>query len=108
MVVYHEGIYVLILRVLKFPNEGKIVTINQLTYSTILSTNLDMVVPFISGKHAISSFNNVGPSWFKDSSLPGVYLQSPLRISYMASLPMHLVSIIFRGECDPLFIFLLR
>jgi len=61
-----------------FPHEGKVVTIDQLTYYEPRSPeNLDNVLPNLLGKASVSTYVNIRPDIFKDSSLLGTYASPP-------------------------------
>jgi hypothetical protein len=65
-----------IFRVLCFPHEGKVVTIDQLSYCMLDSrTNVSMNIPFVSG--SMGAYDSVGVGMFKDSSLMGTFTLPP-------------------------------
>jgi len=81
-----KAVMSLIFRVLKFPRQGMIVTIDQLFYCVPNpSSKYGMNVPFI-GDFSVS-FESVGVGMFKDSSLMGTF-SFPPPINYVASSPV--------------------
>ena len=82
---------------LHFPNQGKIVTINQLDYCTPdLCPNFNSIVPLIS--ESASTGQSIGVVMFKDPCLMGVFPLPPLDIPNMALINM----IYSSGSYDPM------
>jgi len=66
-----------VFRLLMFPLDGKVITIDQLTfYEPQASRALENVLPHIAGNIVVTLRTNGCPSIFKDSSLLGIY-ESP-------------------------------
>ena len=68
-------------RVIRFPRQGKIVTIDQLSF--FASSSLDGNVPYV--KHSGAPYGSVGEGIFKDSALMGIF---PLPPPHAASVNM--------------------
>ena len=63
-----------VFRVIRFPHQEKIITINQLDYCT-LETSIHSNVPFVENSQAV--IQDVGVGMFKDSSLMGTFTIPP-------------------------------
>lgn len=68
-------------RMIHFPQQGKIVTINQLSF--FASSSLDDNVPYV--KHSGAPYESVGVGLFKDSTLMEIF---PLPPPHVASVNM--------------------
>jgi hypothetical protein len=67
-----------VLRMMMFPHNGKIVTINQLThYKANHSANIDNILPLVYTNLYASSIIDMCPRIFKDPSLLGAYHGAP-------------------------------
>jgi len=77
-----------IFRVLCFPHEGKVVSIDQLSYSTLDSrNNVGMNILFVSS--SMSVYDSISVVMFKDSSLMGTFtLPPPFNYSHTFSICM--------------------
>ena len=66
-----------VFRMISFPHQGKIVTIDQLDfYTTDLRTNTETTIPL--GGDSSSKLEMIGVELFKDLSLMGVFPHHPL------------------------------
>nr|KUM45357.1 hypothetical protein ABT39_MTgene3430 [Picea glauca] len=64
----------IVYRIMMFPHNGKIITIDQLTYYDPKSRlNLDHVLPTLSGNSTIPVFFDVCPGVFKNSAFLHTY-----------------------------------
>jgi hypothetical protein len=78
-----------IFRLLRFPHQGKIVTINQLDYCTPnLCPNANSTMPLISEYESVAQ--SIGVGMFKDPCLMGVFPLSPPHIPNMD--PINMIS----------------
>jgi hypothetical protein len=67
-----------VFRMMMFPHNGKIVTINQLThYEPNHSANIDNILPLVRTSSDDFSVIDMGPGIFKDPSLLGAYHGAP-------------------------------
>ena len=63
-----------VFRKMSFPHNGKIVTIDQLTYHEPKSqTSPETTISSIANKQTVDSLTNVSPGVYKDSSLLGTF-----------------------------------
>lgn len=78
-----------------FPHNGKIVSLDQLTYyDPKPQTNLDNVFPTLGRSQPIPSSTGVGPDVFKDSTLLGTYHGPPPQVSSLGTflfVPLHIL-----------------
>ena len=59
---------------MSFPHNGKIVTIDQLTYHEPKSqTSPESIISSVANKQVVDSLTSVSPSIYKDSSLLGTF-----------------------------------
>ena len=67
-----------VFREMSFPHNGKIVTINQLTYHEPPSqTSPEMTISSVANKQTVDSLTSVSPGVYKDSSLLGTFPNLP-------------------------------
>ena len=75
-----------------FPHNGKITTVDQMTYYYPKShLNPNNVLPTIEGSQPISSLTGIGPRVFKDSTLLRTYYGPPLVVSIPSTSNMCMV-----------------
>ena len=63
-------------RIIRFPHQGKIVTVDQLAF---FASSSEGNIPFV--EHTSKSYENLGAGLFKDPSLMGVFLLPPPNIA---------------------------
>ena len=64
-------------RVIHFPHQGKIVTVDQLSF---FASSYEGNVPFV--EHTSKSFESVGARLFKDPALMGVFSLPPPNLAH--------------------------
>jgi hypothetical protein len=85
-----------VFRVLRFPHQGKIITIDQLVFCTPdLGSNAGSNVPFVGD--TTQYFVNIGVGMFKDTSLMGIFpLPPPSPTAHIA--PINMISSFTSGS----------
>ena len=74
-----------IFRLLRFPRQGKIVTINQIDYCTLdLHPNGNSIIPLITESASVAQ--SIGEGMFKDPCLMGVFSLSASNIPSMVAI----------------------
>ena len=73
-----SAIMSMVLHMMCFPHEGKIVTIDQITYYTLASmTSPEFIISSMSEKQSSTPTTSVSPGVYKDSSLLGAFPRPP-------------------------------